>query len=201
MTTGLLLRKRLSPRTLRDGWIAVDEALCTGATFSTLLNPDGDGKNYRLGAWLAAGTIAVAASGVAELLAISGGAGAVGVVPAQPGMGGNIIDGLRVLPAGLLPVLVGAGGLYGGNAGESGIGALKTGLPSMGAVNSRSAGTTTHAEMYHSSITGISTEYGLTRYYFATDELGNAVPRANRGDGAPVGGAGSSGVVYVRWQI
>ena len=179
----------------------VNEGASTNVTFSTLTDPDGDGIDYRLARWTTNGTLVVTTPGLAQIMMISGGPGGVGVTPAQPGCGGGIVDGAHALPSGTLTVTVGAGGAYNAPGGESAIGALTAVDAAFSATKSSSAGTTTHAYMYHNSIRGSASEYGLTRYYFATDDLGASVPRANHGDGGAVGGAGSSGVVMARWKV
>ena len=119
MATGLLLDKRLSVRTLRDSRIVVDEAACTGATFTTLLNPDGDGKNYRLGTWTTATLkqLAALSPGLAEIACI--GAGGGGAYRAQGGAGA-VRWGSFWIPAGVHAITVGTGGVQGDNTGSDG---------------------------------------------------------------------------------
>lgn len=51
----------------------VDEASCTNVTFSTLTNPDGDGKNYRLAVWNSNGNFVLTRGGVVQAHLIQGG--------------------------------------------------------------------------------------------------------------------------------
>lgn len=204
MATGLLLDKRLSGRTLRDSRIVVDEAACTGATFTTLLNPDGDGKNYRLGTWTVSGLMSVLAPGEAEVFCLSGG----GAGNTYGGNGGRPIHGFWRLPAGLLPVVVGAGAPGGTDSGAGQMsgysslnapqivaGAAGSGWNYVqGARSSYPAGGN-YKDAYPCSITGVSIDYGRA------GESGFSAPIANRGMGSLPGGAGSTGVVHVRWEI
>lgn len=67
---------------------AFDEGASTGATFYTLTNPDGDGKNYRYAEFLTSGTLVFASEGFFDTWL--GGPGGRG---GYTGVGGNLGDG------------------------------------------------------------------------------------------------------------
>lgn len=218
MAAGLLLDRRLSVRTLRDSRIAVDEAACTGAVFTTLLNPDGDGKNYRLGAWTTDGTLAVFALGEAECCIVGAGAssghGAGGAAGA--GDGGLVFNGRLWLSAGVLPIVVGptttapAGtidlgnnGSYSSFAGVVSRGGRAHGDPNTSTLAIGSAGT--DYGVYSgvvSRITGTAVEYGKATYGSYTNGVNPGDGGgADAGAGAGRSSTGHAGVVYVRWEI
>jgi hypothetical protein len=156
-------------------WITVNEGSSTNASFSTLINPDGDGTNYRLATWINAGDLNVVSAGYAEVFIVSGG-GSYGLFQfdqfGQGGEGGDVIRGIFTLPVGNLTVLVGAAGVYnGGSGGKSGIGTLQTRQAASG--QGYGGGVAT-------SITGTSQTLALSTGY---------------GTGAV------KGVVYARWKI
>lgn len=188
----------------------VDEANSTGVTFSTLTNPDGDGKNYRLATMTSNCTLKVNTEGYAECMIIGGGSGTGGTGPW--GGGGSIVDGLQLIPAATHSVVIGAGGAASdtatGNGGETKIGTvirLSSGIAGQSSACSKSTvRPAAITDTYSSSITGTATYYGIARDSFSTAN-GASVPRVNRGDGGGFGastaGAGSSGVAYIRWKI
>lgn len=175
----------------------VDEGASSGATFSTLTNPDGDGINYRLAVWTANGTLVVTTAGEAESLIIGGGGGSTRHVGAGSGGGGYIRDGKRILPAGTLTVTIGAGGVGDSPAGAPGGSA--GGDTSIGSVTAQGAGFVGGQEgaRQASSITGTSVTYSTP----ATQADGTQ----KYGDGgqasATYSGNGKQGVVYLRWRI
>lgn len=195
MSAGLLLDRRLSTRTLRDGRLVVDEAACTVATFTTLLNPDGDGKNYRLATWTATGVIAVIAPGKAEALLVGVGGWANSD---REGNGASILRGMFDFPAGQHSVFV-------PNPSDGGTDAMPSRIGTFLASNYipyASASTTGigaghgyagagRASGYTSSITGAPVVYAP------------AADLSKYGGGAPAGAAayGAKGIVHVRWQI
>lgn len=191
-------------------WVVVNEGSSTGVTFSTLTDPDGDGKNYRLATMTSNCTLVVTTEGKAQRMLISGGSGGNGD-PNNHGNGGIILDGEAVLEAGTHSVVIGAGGAA--SAASTG-GTTKIGtsllwatgaMGQSGSFNSRAGyRPSLITSCYASSITGTSTYYGITPDSFSTAN-GSAVPRTNRGDAGGLGGstagAGSSGVAYIRWEI
>lgn len=53
--------------------LSVNEGSSTSVTFSTLTNPDGDGKDYRMAVFNATGTLVVSSAGKCQALIIDGG--------------------------------------------------------------------------------------------------------------------------------
>ena len=91
----------------------INEASSTNVTFSSLTNPDGDGKNYRLAVWNATGTLVVLSAGSVQALIVNGGYSGAGV--SNNSSGGGQGGDTRLLPAlvlsaGTITVTVGAGG-------------------------------------------------------------------------------------------
>lgn len=194
MATGLLLDKRLSVRTLRDSRIVVDEAACTGATFTTLLNPDGDGKNYRLGTWTVSGYLAVLAAGEVERLLVGPGQvrGSGGYFGGQ---GGGVCEGREFVPAGMLAVTVGT------NAGSPSWDATASQFNGSVARPGNSYGDDGAGSLYNaaddgspagwvSAITGTPVEYAQ----------GGSRAASTPGSGTNSSSA-QNGIVYIRWEI
>ena len=50
-----------------------NEGSSSGATFTTQVNPNGDGKNYRLATFLSSGTLVITRGGIADILVVAGG--------------------------------------------------------------------------------------------------------------------------------
>lgn len=96
---------------------AFNEAASSGATFTTLTNPDGDGKNYRLAKFTGNGTLAFSQPGTVRFLVVGGGGGGGSYMCAGPGAGGWVLDEYQKVTASSYSVVVGAGG-----AAEAGIG-------------------------------------------------------------------------------
>jgi len=67
---------------------SVNEGSSTNCTFSTLTNPDGDGKNYRMAVFNATGTLVVSSAGRFQALIVDGGYSGVGVTN-NSGYGGQ----------------------------------------------------------------------------------------------------------------
>lgn len=93
----------------------VDEGASTGVTFSTLTDPDGDGKNYRLAACTANATLVVTTAGVGRILVVGGGGAGGSAIGSTWGAGGGGAGGVLAiatawLPSGSLSITVGAGG-------------------------------------------------------------------------------------------
>lgn len=198
MSVSLLFRDRLAARSLREARIAVDERASTGGVFTTLLNPDGDGKNYRVGVWTATGALVVLAAGDAEVLVVGGGMGNFDA--ARLGCGGDVVRGRFTLPAGRHAVTVGAGGgqsapITGADCGQaSSIGTVVVTAvsPMAQTVPTGAGGTAASAGAgLVSTISGSSVTYARG---------GATPPTANRGDGGG-NAAGTAGIVYVRWEI
>jgi hypothetical protein len=197
MGAGLLFRKRLAAKSIRGERLVVDERLSTGGVFTTLLNPDGDGKNYRLGEWRSSGACVATAAGKGRVFLMGGASG--GDASFVGGPGDVVRDCWIDIPVGPHTIIVGAGGGVTSLGSQSKFGTLiETGRASFistasGVIYLSAAGATdadTSLE-YITSITGSPVGYG---------KRGQASPRANRGDGASAG-SGSAGYVAVRWEI
>jgi len=111
----------------------INEGSSTNVTFSTLTNPDGDGKNYRLANWNSTGNLVVTTAGVAQGLIVDGGASGAGVTndASAGGKGGDIRVLSRVaLAAATITMTVGLGGIGTSGAsvpgGVSSLGSLTT---------------------------------------------------------------------------
>lgn len=90
-----------------------DEASSTGATFTTLTNPDGDGKNYRLASFTSTsgGSLIISEAGVGDVLLVGGGGGSSPSVRGGGGGGGAVLYFPTIsIPSGSNSVTVGAGG-------------------------------------------------------------------------------------------
>ena len=90
-----------------------DEGASTGATFSTLTDPDGDGKNYRLAEFsVGSGSLAIAEEGYAETLIVAGGGGGNrgGGNGSSGGGAGAVLETIVYLDVAAHSVEVGAGG-------------------------------------------------------------------------------------------
>jgi len=171
----------------------VDEASSTNVTFSTLANPDGDGRSYRLAAMTANGSLVVAVTGIAQVLLVGGGGGASAYTGL--GAGGYIIGGIRTLPSGTLTSTIGAGGTINSDA-AGGTTSLGTTLVAPGGGNGPGgAGNGTYLELT-STITGSSQKY-------AGSGLATLNATTTYGSGARQAGsyAGQAGVIYVRWEL
>ena len=182
----------------------VDEGASSGATFSTLTNPDGDGINYRLAVFNASGALSVTTAGKAQVLVLGGG----GAGNTYGGNGGRIALGEWLLPSGSLTVVVGAGAAGGTDSGSAQAGGYSSlnapqivgggggsGWNYMQGAMAFYPNTGGYRTAYPSSITGSSVDYGRG------SQSGDSAPVANRGMGSLPSGAGSSGVVIVRWAI
>lgn len=165
-------------------------AAASGGTETTI--SDG-GKSYKLHEFLANGTLTVATAGYAEVFLISGGTGVF--TPGDTnGGGGSVLRGMFWLPAGALPVVVGAGGASGATAAAvnsvpSSVGDLATAIA--GWQNGAGGTPAAPTQGLTSTFTGASAVYG---------RAGVASPRANSGDGVypSSAGSGAAGAVYVR---
>jgi hypothetical protein len=104
---------------------SVNESTSTNASFSTLVNPDGDSINYRVGRWLSSGSFVVKGSGFADIFMVAGGgSGGIGISGycAGGGGGGAIVRLKKILmPAGTYNVTIGLGGTAGGAGGNSSV--------------------------------------------------------------------------------
>ena len=95
------------------GAAVFDEGASTGATFSTLTDPDGDGKNYRLAEFsVGSGSLAIADEGYAETLIVAGGGGGNrgGGNGSSGGGAGGALETIVYLDVAAHSVEVGAGG-------------------------------------------------------------------------------------------
>ena len=185
-----------------------DEGASTGATFSTLTNPDGDGKNFRLASFTNNGTFTLALSepGYAQVLVISGGtSGAKG----QNGGSGAGTSGPSYAYEGYAflstseQVIVGAGGAaHTDNGGRGKVGGLSSistivsGRGEGGGVQWSGHG----GDNFVSRITGADVTYCLRNAGKPATVPGSSGSTVG---GAPgeAAGAGAKGVVYVRVEI
>ncbi len=167
----------------------VDESSSTNATFSTLTNPDGDGKNYRLATWTANGAFAVTSPGRVQYLVVGG---ANYYAPIPYGNAGDVRPGEMMITAATHTITIGASGTYGG---VSSIGTLVVTSSASIATNGTNAlgggGTVAdHTLGFVSTITGSSVTYARAQV---------ASPVANTGDAGT--GSAAAGFVAVRWEI
>jgi hypothetical protein len=174
----------------------VSGIVASGGTESTYV---GDGVNgtlgqsYKVHTFTASGNLVVTQGGEAEVLILGGGGGFSTV---SGGGGGDVIRGRQTLAPGTVPVVVGAGAPGGTSvaswAGQaSSFGSLVTAISGMetgagGTIASRHLGIS-------STISGSSVTYGTSG-----KPAVSCVP--NRGEGSS-DGAGSSGVVIVRYKV
>ena len=102
------------------GAAVIDEDASNGADFTTLNDPDGDGKNYRLASFTSTsgGSLVVSESGIAQVLLIGGGGGAgwtqTGAGAAGGGGAGGFVETSVLIPEGTYTVTVGEKGSNGG---------------------------------------------------------------------------------------
>ena len=114
----------------------INEGASTNVTFSTLINPDGDGKNYRLANWNSTGTLVVTTAGAAQGLIVDGGNSGLGASNSTSagGKGGDIrVISNLILAASTITMTVGLGGVAVTAAsavgGASSLGSLTTANP------------------------------------------------------------------------
>jgi hypothetical protein len=163
-------------------------AKVTGGTVTTYTKPDGSVMEVHT--FTAAGTLTVDTPGFAEVLIVGGGSGNWNTVGA--GGAGDVISGLRVLPAGAQAVVVGTGraaaaDVINSAGNPSSLGSLVTAI---GATAFLGAGGT-HANRnlpMTSAITGVSLTYAG----------GGVSSTSGKGDGTA--GTGTNGVVIVAVQ-
>jgi hypothetical protein len=183
------------------GVSGVPWAKVTGGTVTEYTK--GDGSVMEVHTFTANGTLTVDSPGYAEVLAVSGGGGSNGNGTIGGG-GGRVHPGIVTLPAGALPVTVGAGGVNESGAGStnclgkpSSLGTVVvTGVGDAANDPIGGAGGTvaTPAAGFTSSITGTALVYG--RGGVAVGSI-----RANSGDGvAKYAGPAAAGVVVVAVQ-
>lgn len=101
------------------GYARFDESSSSGFTFSTLTNPDGDGKNYRLASCTSSGnkTIALELAGFVQILMVGGGGNGYSnmVDKSGGGGGGQVFETILNLDEGSHGVYVGENGKQGYN--------------------------------------------------------------------------------------
>ena len=150
-----------------------DEDASTGITFTDVLDPDGDGLNYRLATCTDGASLVLSAGGEARCLVIGGGGG--GGREMQGGGAGQMIDLKLSLPIGAHLITVGTGG----GAGNWGGSPTGHGTPS-------SIGTEVEA------MNGFGG--GKNGYQFGGGGMGAAGDLSNFGSGrSNTGGAGACG--------
>lgn len=205
-----------------------NEGSSSGASFSTLTNPDGDGKNYRLATFTATGTthtLAIEEAGIAQFLIIGGG-GSTGVVlsnwAAGPGWGGGRYLGSHFIDNNA-SVVIGAGGV--GNPASGGASWVAWGASTArtnlyvpggvnGAGNNLPGGGTTNPGLnglYNGVSAGLTTTFAGGSKTLAVEggNLTNTFTQNTGFGGAgspttPAGGysrSGANGVVYIRVEI
>lgn len=201
-------------------------AVATGGTESTLTNPDGDGKNYRLHTFTANGNLVVTVAGwIRVLIAGSGGKGYTNGTQAAGGGGGGFFDGWMWAPVGTLPAVIGAaqataatdgnlssfnGEIQGGGGGgrngtgtnvlPPGGGGSGGGVGVSGTADGAGAGGTLYGGA-NSKAGRASTITGSSVTYCAGASFGDSAPAANRGHGSGSGFSSSAGVVHIRREI
>jgi hypothetical protein len=171
------------------GWATI--SAMTGSP--TRYDYTADGVAWSALEWTGAGTVTVT-DGLVDCLIVGGGGGSYPALGALAGVGGYVVFGLHMIPAGALAVTVGAGGAS-GNSGEwesgaSSIGSLSTGVAGVGR---GTAGddiiNNTQQNPFTSSITGSSLAVSGTKNYLSSVYGGGA---------ATTNDTGASGVVIIR---
>ncbi|MDP1877981.1 MAG: hypothetical protein Q8M17_10560 [Actinomycetota bacterium] len=196
----------------------VDEGASTNVTFSTLTDPDGDGKNYRLAKWTVDGTLVVTTTGEVDALAVAAG-GPRGSNNYCSGGGGAAVRGKITLAAATHTVLVGAwiGDSSPGSLSKIGELRARGGSPPPtpttgygdsvypGHANGDGGGAGGPASSgvagigVTDDISGSAVEYGK-----GGQSITSTAAVANTGQGANGQAAsthGADGVVYARWEI
>lgn len=177
------------------GWYppTINEGSSTNGSFSDLINPDGDGINYRLGVWNSNGSCVVTSDGWVQMLLVGG--GAQGVPSYMGGGGGGIVYGTQWLVAGTHTVTIGTGGSGGWYIGRQGTGTVFGPFFTPGSYYGQASGIGqgySGTSMFTTRIRGIDEGYGQ---YAASS------PRANFGDGGAQNPTnGSSGRAIIRWR-
>lgn len=174
-----------------------DEGASTGATFSTLTNPDGDGKNYRLAAFTSVGgshSLSISTSGMAEVLVVAGGGGGGGGQNAGKGGGGagGYLHFQQIfLSSGAKAVVVGDGGNGGGDA-NSPSGGVKGASSVFAGIQAIGGGGGGYSPSYNTGIVtaGATGGSGGGGNPGAAAELGGT--QGNAGASLAGGGAGSA---------
>jgi hypothetical protein len=168
------------------GWAEVSDTPTSTYT-------DTAGVKWNVWKFTANGTLNVTTAGLLDCLVVGGGAGLL-EPDAYPGSGGTTIVGVYTIPAGAIPVVIGAGGannsvVVNTLSGASSLGTL-TAVPTA-AVGIGSGWTAAAPRTpLTSSITGTALTYG---------EANSAACRPNHGDGgSSLSRPGSTGVVIVR---
>lgn len=169
----------------------VDEGSSTGWTFSTLTNPDGDGKNYRLAvANASSGVLAVTNAGVARVLAVGGrgGYGAYdgslgGYFGTGYGGGGGVVDTSAYLPAGSLAYSVGANGADAAGVGRNGQSGGSTRIDKIVAPGGPGGGLTANPASLGSNANGSYDASGLSGGVAGGGGAGSAASGSTGGNG------------------
>jgi len=188
-----------------------DEGASTGATFSTLTNPDGDGKNYRLAAFTSTsgGSLMITDAGVAQFLIVAGGGGGRGnwfqYHHGGYGAGGPWFEGELPIEAGSHAITVGSGGA-GGPVGNIPKKDGNVGGYSEVAGVLRVCGNNAISQTVSlvSTFAGSSYEYGKGNNATGVSSLttfGGGGGGATAAAGNTAGYTGAQGVVYVRIEI
>lgn len=193
-----------------------NEGASTGATFTTLTDPDGDGKNYRLATFSTVGTysLVIDSPGTAQFLAVGAGGGG-GTDQGSSGSGGMVCLTEQSVSGTFVVVVGGGGGRAGNNyqlGGQGGHSRISQGNNYFAFAEGGAGGdswnnrgnTCGHwnnstGPSYVSTFNGVSTTYGATN----SSQGANTGCGGRGGGGGPTnyGSAGTSGVVFVRVEV
>jgi len=195
----------------------INEGSSTNVTFSTLTNPDSDGKNYRLARFNVTGTLVVTTAGQVEALIAGAGASSGRATAAATGAGdGSIVFAgiIRLTPASMTVTVAVETTAPGSNAvGNNGVASVFAGITVRGGWGNgdpnygpSSTGAGASARLgksgVTSSISGSAVEYGKAgpNSYTAGDTPGTG-GGADASAGNNRTSAGAAGVVMARWEI
>ena len=166
----------------------------TGGTVTTYTR---GGRTFRVHTFTGTATLTVTSASLPfSVLVVGGGGGSVvaadGTVAV--GGGGGIIDARRTtLPAGVLNVVVGAGGPPGAAGGPSSIDGVGAAPPGAG-------GTPTAAEFSPTTTSGI-TGQRVTYGGAGTPTSGQGADGRGVGGGGPAANRGGNGIVIIRYEV
>lgn len=169
-------------------WAKVNEGSSTGASFSTLTNPNSDGINYRLATFTSAGSLVVSTAGYLEVLVVSPGVGPNGADGVN-GPGGRASYGIFYYSAATHTATIGA--LSSDGLGANGI----SGASSLGPVVSGITYRTRFGPGGGEGSSGVTLNITGSNVVYCP-----AADPTKYGGGATTGNPGA-GIIYARWQI
>lgn len=178
--------------------LAIDEAATSGCAFTTLTNPDGDGKNYRLASFTSTtgGSLVVTQSGLAQVLVIGGGGGAAwtqtGSGAAGGGGAGGVIQTELYVPSGTHAISVGTKGANGGSGSRAYAGSGSA-IGTLISVAGGGAGSGTSGAGSAGASGGGGDSRDISTYAIGQGFAGRAGVYINGPSGGGAGGAGYSG--------